>query len=268
MDFIKKHYEKVLLSIVLVGLAVAAAALPLQVSRVNQVLEETRSGVVRTPPKPFKPLDDYVRTNRAVIQRLEAAPGPRFSGIHHVFNPVEWKKRQDGTYLRNPSGNEAALLEVTKIDELRLIIGFEPTGDATGAQQYKISLLRESDRNPQKIVRTAKIGQANDLLTIVRADGPPENPVALILQLKDDKEPLTVKREGGFNEVIGYAADLKYPLGKQVFQRRRKSDTIRLEDETYKIVTIDRNQVVLANESTHKRTTLKLNATAQVNSGK
>jgi hypothetical protein len=264
MDFIKKHYEKVLLSIVLVGLAVAAAALPLQVSHVNQVLEETRTGVVRTPPKPFKPLDDYLKTNRVALQRLEGPADVKFSAIHYVFNPVEWRKRPDGGLVKIQVGNEiGAGLEVTKIDELHLVVSFEVGGEVSGVQQYRVTVLREAEKNPNPVVRTAKVGQRNDLFTILRVEGQPENPTALLLQL--DKDQLTVPKNGGYNEIVGYAADLRYPLGKQVFPRRLKSDTIRLEDETYKIVTIERNQVVLSNEATHKRTTLKLNATAQVN---
>lgn len=264
MDFLKKHYEKIILSIVLVGLAVAAAGLPLQVSRVNALLEDTRTDMLRrTKPKPFQPLDDYLRTNRAVVQRLAAgASDIKLAAGHNVFNPVEWKKRPDGSIYKVLSGSElgAGALEITKIDELRLIISFEvPGGDA-----YRVNFLRESDKNPKPVTRTAKVGVPNDLFTITQAEGSSENPDALLIQLKDGKDQLRVPKQGGYNEVIGYAADLRYVPGKQVFQRRRKGDSLKIEDETYKIVAIDRNEVVLSAESTHKRTFLRFNATAQV----
>jgi hypothetical protein len=264
MDFIKKHYEKVLLSIVLLGLAVAAAALPLQVSHVNQVLEETRTGVVRTTPKPFQPLDEYLRTNRAVIQRLGSPTDVRFSGIHLVFNPVEWKKRQDGKVVKMPPGNEIGALELTKIEELRLILSFSPAGEAGGAPQYKVSFVRETDRSPKEVTRTLKVGVPGEFFTILKVEGSPEDPSALVVQLKDDKDQLVIKKEGGLNEVIGYAADLKYPPAKQVFSRRRKGDTIKLEDESYKIVSVEPSKVTLAAESTQKRSTLTLHSTAQI----
>lgn len=39
MEFLKKHYEKVILSIVLLLLAVAAAYLPIRVAAVNKDIE-------------------------------------------------------------------------------------------------------------------------------------------------------------------------------------------------------------------------------------
>ena len=80
---------------------------------------------------------------------------------------------------------------------------------------------------------------------------------------KDDYEPITVTRDKPFEKVIGYAADLLYPPGKQTFSHKKVNDTIKLEDdpETYKIVAITRNEVVLSADSNKRRTIIKANAT-------
>ncbi len=51
MDFLKKHYEKVVLSVLLLAMAVAAALLPLKVSQVREELQQAvaRSGSLDEP---------------------------------------------------------------------------------------------------------------------------------------------------------------------------------------------------------------------------
>ena len=57
MQFLKKHYEKILLSVVLLGLAAASAALPLMVSQARDQIETTVGSVVGSKPKPWIALD-------------------------------------------------------------------------------------------------------------------------------------------------------------------------------------------------------------------
>lgn len=72
-------------------------------------------------------------------------------------------------------------------------------------------------------------------------------------------EPITVLKDKPFSQVVGYAADLVYAPGKQTFNHKRANDTIKLEDdpETYKIVAITRNEVVLSADSNKRRTVIK-----------
>jgi hypothetical protein len=61
-----------------------------------------------------------------------------------------------------------------------------------------------------------------------------------------------------------------YPPGKQTFAHKRTGDSIKLEDdpETYKIVAITRNEVVLSADSNKKRIVLKYNASSATASTK
>src|SRR2546423_885824 len=96
MQFLKKHYEKILLSVVLLGLAAASAALPLLVSQVREQIDSTVKGVVKSKPKPWTPLEDYLSTNRAVVRRIEGPFKIQLSGGHNLFNPVRWVRQTDG----------------------------------------------------------------------------------------------------------------------------------------------------------------------------
>src|SRR5512141_1987982 len=119
MQFIKKHYEKVLLSIVLLGLAAAAAALPWQVSRERDRLEEIRGNLtVKVKAKPFKPLDEWLTTNKATLARLESPLNLELSGPHNLLNPVPWKKMPDGRMVPIRTGAELGAGAV-KIEQIR-----------------------------------------------------------------------------------------------------------------------------------------------------
>ena len=126
MDFIKKHYEKVLLSIVLLGLAGAAALLPLQVSSVRQYLEDTqRSLTIRSKPKLFTPAD--MSTNQMVVQRSKDPDSFDFASPHNIFNPVEWRKEQDGGLIKIATGKEAGpgAFVIEKIVPLYLLVSLD-----------------------------------------------------------------------------------------------------------------------------------------------
>ena len=128
MQFLKKHYEKVLLSIVLLGLAAAAAALPWQVSRERDRLEEIRRNLtVKVKPKPFKPLDDWLSTNKAALARLENPLDLELSGPHNLFNPVPWKKLPGGQMVPIRTGSELGpgAVKIVQIRELMPQVSFE-----------------------------------------------------------------------------------------------------------------------------------------------
>lgn len=263
MQFIKKHYEKVLLSIVLLGLAVAAAALPLQVSGIRRALDETVTGVGRTKPKPFKPID--LSTNEVIVRRFASTKGLQLSGAHNILNPVQWKKRPDGGLIKISTGNElgAGAIEVMKIDELKMTVSFEIAagGPENAEPRYIVTVSRDTEANPKKRTVSQKTPKG-EFFNLLRVEGPPEAPTSLVLQLKDENEPITIAKDQSYVRPIGYAADLRYPPEKQTFLRKRKDDTITLQrdSETYKIVAISPNQVVLSAKSTQKRTPLKSNA--------
>jgi hypothetical protein len=256
MDFIKKNYEKVLLSVVLLGLAVAAAALPVQVAQVRGSIDETVSSVVRTNPKEFRPVDDYLSTNQALVRRLNAPADVQLAGFHNVFNPVKWQQGPDGSFIKVQTGNEVGpyALVITNIQPLQLIVSFDAVNMAADVPRYSIGFIRETDTNPRKVGRIAEVRKKNDLFTLHDVEGPVESPTAVSLLLEGDRDTIKVSRDEPFTRVIGYAADLAYPPARQTFNRRRVNDTIRLEGdpETYKIVAITPTEVVLSAQSTQK----------------
>jgi len=273
MQFLKKHYEKVLLSIVLLGLAAAAAALPWQVSHERDRLEEIRRNLtVKVKPKPFRPLDEWLNTNKTLMARLDTPLNLELSGPHNLFNPVPWKKMPDGRLVPIRTGAELGpgAVKVVQIKELLLSISFDmaPVGNAGEAPRYQVKMQRESDSNPRPFTRIVSAATPrNQDFELIGVQGATNEPTALVIKLKDDYEPITIARDKPFTRVVGHSADLAYPPGKQTFNNKRPNDTIKLEDdpETYKIVAITRSEVVLSADSNKRRTVLKYNATTASN---
>lgn len=268
MPFIKKHYEKILLSIVLLGLAAAAAALPLEVARVEDYLTSMREGVVRTDPKPFQPVD--LSANKAVVTRLEGDIQLNFSEPHNIFNPVQWQKKSDGSLLKIPTSDHIgpAALVVTDIDELMMTVQYDRAEGTAENAKYYFTITREGETNPRKSVTATLRTPRNANFEILEVIGPKEDPAGFKLLLKDEQEPIVVTKDQPHSRITGYAAQLKYPPHNQSFSKPfRVKDTLRLtgDSETYKIVAINRNEVTVAADSTQKRTTVKFETTPQLN---
>ncbi len=276
MQFLKKHYEKVLLSIVLLGLAAAAAALPWQVSHERDRLEEiSRNLTVKVKAKPFKPLDDWLMTNKTVLARIEHPLNLDFSGTHNLFNPVPWKKLPNGGLIPVRTGSEIGpgALKIVQIRELSLTASFDAVvaGNPGEPVKYQVTIRRETEHNPRPNTRTISTATPrNDLFELLNVQGATNEPTALVIKLKEDFVPVTLTKEKPYSRVVGYAADLVYVPANKQLNNKRVNDQIKLEDdpELYKIVAITRNEVVLSADSTKKRTVIKSNASSATASAK
>jgi hypothetical protein len=225
---------------------------------------------VKVKPKPFKPLDDWLSTNKMVLARLENPLNLELSGPHNLFNPVPWKKLPGNQLVPIRQGNELGpgAVQIVKIDELRLTVSFETLpseGNAGDPQKYRVTITRETEHNPRPSTRTTSMATPrNDLFELLSVQGPTNQPTGLVMKLKADDEAIIVPGDKEFSRVVGYSADLIYPPGKQTFNRKRTNDQIRLEDdpEMYKIVAITRNEVVLSADSNKRRTVIKYDASS------
>lgn len=261
MDFVKKHYEKILLSLVLLGLAVATWFMSMKVDREKEEIDRLHDKIQKTRPKELSPLD---LTNQLTnLPRLRNPKPVLISGSHNVFNPVTWQKRPDGSLVKIVTGREigAGALEVTNITPLYLIVTHEGVveGDTL---RYKIGVERQSAaRAPdrRKTMRTATVGSKNDLFTLKEVKDPKEDPPAFVLQLHDEKETITITKEEPYKKVMGYAADLRYPVQgeeKNFPPGLRVGQTLTLPMDTYKIVAITENDVTVQANSNSKRTVI------------
>ncbi|HTG43783.1 MAG TPA: hypothetical protein VK633_04560 [Verrucomicrobiae bacterium] len=254
MQFLKAHYEKIILSIVLLGLAAVAALMPVRVAQERE-RQEAREGEITNPKvKEYQPLD--LTTNAAVLARLAEPPRLRLAGEHNLFNAVRWQKRADGGLIKISEAGANAL-EIQDIRPLRFGLIFDEVAGTPQEVRYQLSVLNEVQRAGRPTPRIAGVKEKNNMFTIEEVIGEPGNPTALKVTLAGDKEPVTIGPGKPFEKIIGYTADVRYPPDDKQWKNLKVKDEVTLAGETYNIVAITQNEVVLSAKSNKKQTVLE-----------
>ena len=257
MEFLKAHYEKIILSIVLLGLAAVAALMPVKISEEKEKEEARKKDTIGKTIKPYPPIN--ISTNLEVLDRIEKPIVFRLAGDHNVFNPVRWQKKVDGTLVKRLTGAEVfRATVVSDIRPLNLRVSFEGVGGTPETPKYNVAQVKETDKTPRPAIRAAAKGEKNDLFSLPGIVGSPENPTALSIILKGEKDPVVVARDKPFERVIGYTADIKNTLDDKAARKNlRVKDEIIIDGEPYIIVAINQNGVVLSAKSNKKQSLLE-----------
>ena len=261
MDFIKKHYEKIVLSAVLLGLVGALVFLPFLIDADRERMVQMRTVFTRNP-RPLPDLDFSRQEN--VMERLKSSYDLDLSTTNKLFNPVEWQKDASGNLIKIVTGHEvgADAAVVTKITPLYFVVTLDSVQTNELGAIYIIGVERQAAAIPQlrhKRQHYVTSGEKNDDFTLITdgVKGDPDNPDELLLKLADTGEPVSVSKEKPFQRVDGYAADLRYDPEKKFFQGRRVGATLSFGGDDYLIVAIDQNGVILSAQSNQKKTTLR-----------
>ena len=268
MQFLKKHYDKIILSVVLLALAVVAVMLPFEVSAFEKELEAIRLGDQQKPPAAFEPAD--MSTNKALLARY-AAPKPLvLSGEHNLLNPRTWTRRPDGSLAKSQFGAEVGLdaLRVTKIDPLKVSVDYVGIDPSTTSSPIYVFRVTNPEGRPAVTTQKVQIGSRNPMLVLLRIEGFSNSPTSFSLTLKlatKTDQNIMVAPNRPFENVTGYSADLFYPPNQRIAARKRGDDLPRLagltgENETYTVVGVSPTDVTIAAKSTGMRRTIPLNA--------
>lgn len=260
MDFVKKHYEKIILSAVLLGVIGFLIFLPFVIAHDQQDLKEKSNGVTTPPVKPLPPVD--LSRQAVVLQRVQSPVGFDFSTTNRLFNPLEWKKAPDGTMFPIKIGNEigAGAAVVTKITPLYFIIAFDSVETNGVAPRYAFSVERQSGATPalrRKQQRYVSAGERNNFFILSEVKGDPADPSEMVLKLMDGNDTVTVSRDKPFQRVDGYMADLRYDLEKRNFAALRVGSRLSFGGEDYIVVAVDADEVIISAQSNQKKTTLR-----------
>lgn len=266
MQFLKKNYEKILLGIVLLGLVVAVAFLPFLVAGEKQKLADVENKIISTHVDPL-PAPDLTRAEE-LLKRSTAQIDFDLSTSNKVFNSTRWQKNQNGTIFPNPPGQEIQKLKITRIAPLYLTLTLESVFVPASTDlpvRYGIGVVQEAASAPNrrgKRTISASLNDKKDLFVIRSAQGPTENPTNVVLELTDTGETVSLAKDRPFKRVDGYLADLTYPPEpNKNFLSRRVGDMISFAGETYKIIAIAQDGVVLSAQSNQKKWPIKFNPT-------
>lgn len=274
MDQLKKlgaafanHYEKVILSVILLALLGTAAFLPFRVSEsretIRQALERIRSG----KKKETQPVD--TAQMEQLLRRAKLDPNLSLSGEHNLFNPVVWKKGNDRLFKvvrgdeEGPGG-----LAVTAIRPLSFVAEYDGVQRSGDNLRYRFMVLDETrggrTSRPRPVYLSEGSGSRNDPFAIAKLNGPREDPTSIEIRFPDSTSVATVSRETPFRKTAGYEADLVHEkLGTRFSNvRNRQPGGIRLGTQAYNIVAITKDAVTVES-STGKRWTIRLKGSSE-----
>jgi hypothetical protein len=265
MDFLKKHYEKVILGVVLIGLAVAVAVLPFFISSEKAKLDQMKSAVLHPKVKPLTNLDLTIPDQ--ALKRLATPAVIDFGPPNRLFNPMPWQKAADNHLILRDSVGPNRIV-VTNITPLYTVLTFDSVALSDAGPKYVIGVEKQAastagQRNKRQSLCSMSPPTKNDTFTMVEVKGKPEDPSQIVVQFNDTGEKAVITKEQPFRRVDGYTADLHYDLEKKNWTHRRiNSGPISFNGEEYNIVAINQNEVVLSAKVNGKKWPIKANPTA------
>jgi hypothetical protein len=263
MDFLKRHYEKILLGLVLAGLIGVLVFMLFYIASDQKEMAEKGEGLIHPRVTALTNLDLMVQSN--AMTRMESAYLLDFETGNKLFNPLEWRKYPDGRIVPLKTGNEVGLkaVIVTNIAPLYLILSLNKVVTSELGVRYTVGVERQAAvtaAKRQKQSRFVSMGdKANDFFSLVAVKGAPENPDALVLKLVDDGEEISISRDKSFLHVEAYTADFRYPPDNIAFRNQRIGSKVFFNGTDYLVVEVNQNELILADQTNQKKTSLPFN---------
>lgn len=275
MGFIKRHYEKILLCLVLVVLAVAAALLTVKVNGVKQELRKKKENLTPSNTK-VAPYEDAAK----FAETLTLITNPPPIGLvnpHLLFNPVIWKRKADGALIPNKTGTNVGVgaLSITAVRPLVFSIKYEKVTGSPGRMRYSFEFHQQDAVDNRGRVTKPKskygsvggklgewpFGEQTVVMTLEEVQGEEAAPTGFVLGMVDAngielKEKITFTPDAPYEEVRARTVDLRYQHTGTDYKGLRKGDKITVDGEDYNIVAISDKQVVLSAARNEKRTVI------------
>lgn len=256
MEFLKKHYEKIVLSAVLLVVAAAAFWLTQTVSQVRATLDEQLQTRVRGSKKQLQPVD---LTNAvAAVEQISKPTALQLGGDHNVFNPIRWIRGTDNVPKPDPKQNLGANLGLTATKPLNLSITYLGPAGIGEPYRYQFSIEQQhakktSDRRPITLSLTE--GTKNNFFRLQEVRGPKDAAGEVVIELIEGGDRVTLTKGKPFDKVMGYQADVRFE--NRDFNGKRAEESLVLSGTTYKIVAIAKDEIVISAPN-GTRTTIKL----------
>lgn len=248
LQFLKRHYEKIILCLVLLGLAAAAV---LMGGKINEVKSAT-SDLPSEPshPKPLQPLD--LSSDVAVLSAITNPPPVILSGDHNLFNPVTWRKMPNGELKKFVLIGPDALKLTNEVPQYATI----EYDHASGSGVYVLEVQQHSGRKLPEYAKKDEV-KKNRIYVIRGIKGAVDNPDALELEIPETGETVSISKDHPYQRVDGYLADLWYPPDSKAFLNQKLDQTFTLDGEQYKIVEMTNNLIRVQSISNGKVTPVK-----------
>ena len=260
MEFLKKHYEKIVLGIVLAGLVGALVFMPFYISSDNHATQESTDQIIMNPSaKELPPVDLTPQT--ALAARLHSEYKLDLVSTNRLFNPMEWQRTSDGNLIPVASRVGPQMVVITNITPLYLVLQFDSVTTNELGARYVVKVEKQaataaSKRRP--VSRSVSQGdKPNEFFSLVQAKGAAENPDELLLKLVDTGEEISISHDKPFRRVDGYSADFRYDPERKIFHAKRIGDKVSFNGTDFLVDDVNQDELVLQDQSNQKKTPLR-----------
>jgi hypothetical protein len=257
MEFLKKHYEKIVLCVILLGLAGAVFWSKSATEEVTTTVASTTLAGPPPRPAPLPPLD--FSNDQQALAQITNPPPLVLAGDHNLFNPVTWKRKANGELFKVVKTGPDALI-VTNITPLYLVISYENPIEGpiyVMGIQHDVDLRQPSNKVKKEYLR--KDEKKKGLPFIVRGiKGADTDPSDINLEMTDTGDTsVWVSTNHPYKRVESYLADLRYDPETLTLLKKKVKDEIELDKEPYIIVEITNDAVRVQSRRTTKVTEIK-----------
>ena len=264
----RQHYEKLVLSFVLLLLAAAVWYLFGESQKEKEKIRQIPIAFENKSRKKIAPVT--VPEFESTMREATNPPALQFSGKHNLFNPVKWQQsRAGGPIIKVLTGRDAGVeaMQIVKILPLLLSIGYDRAATSGSPPDivvtgYHMVITNEVATLPRlrRISQFVTTNATNTAVFILaQVKGPPEAPTELVALLRDyNNERISFAPGKPYTRPVGYEVELKYPPSGRIYPRLRKDAPLDIEGEPYKVIDIAPNKVVLSDNSNGKRYSIDL----------
>ncbi len=263
----RQNYEKAILVGVLILLAVGVWLLYQASQDEREKVQQMTQESIQKAGKPIAPVDlaPFETAMKAATNR----PALNFSGKHNLFNPVKWQSVRGAQPIKVQSGTEVgpAAMRIVSVIPLQLSVAFAQAAmSGTEVSGYHILFTNEVETVATLRRKSQYVTPGNtntQVFVVTEVKGPAEAPTEFVATLpRFGNEKISFAPGKHFVKTVGYEAELKYMPSGRTYQRLRlpltagRDTVVDIEGETYKVVDIAANRVVLSDDSNGKRYTI------------
>ena len=241
MQYLKKHYEKVILVVVLLAVAGSAFWLTNQVETVRTTLAEQLRQQIGGKQKELKPVDLAAATN--AMSRLGAAQKLQLSGEHKTINPVAWLKNATG-FVR--AGDKGHGLSIGKISPLNLSVIYTGVVGAGDPYRYQFTVEKAYEKQPAKrrpLTTSLTEGTKNDTFLLREVKAPKEAASEVLIEMAGEKA--TLIKDKPYVKAMAYAVDFRSDTTGRDLPTKRQEESVSNNGTSYKIISISEAEVII-----------------------
>jgi len=258
MDFLKKHYEKLLLGLMLAGFIAVLVFMLFYIASDKSEMANKRDSLTNPHVKALTNLDLTIEED--ALTRVKSPYNLDFDTTNKLLNPMEWQKALDGSLIPKATKTGLQMAVVANITPLYLNVSLDSVVTNELGATYIVRVERQAAPQPAKrrpVPHYATVGdKPNDAFQLLEIKGAKENPDALVLKLVDSGDVITIAKDKPYRRVDAYAADFRYDPERKMFKGKRVGDKVSFGGVDYAVVEVNQNELILEDQSNQKKTSL------------